>query len=156
TAGDADTVRGVLRKLAAVRAAQRAGQLGLEPDPGLPGSVGATAADLTDLYRLLAIAKYDERYVIPPAHPEDAARLAGQHEQLCCSVEPDGGRGMGGTGPPGTGPHGIQSYRPGHQAGPPGAGQTFRADDGRTHFNLLGWDGRSSAPGLFPDRGEPA
>src|SRR5205823_4595224 len=112
----------------------------------------------------LAIAKYDERYVIPPAHAEDAGRLAGQHEQLFCSLDTDGGPGMGGTGPPGTGPpgtgppgtgppgtgppgtgpHGIQSYRPAHQAGPPGAGHTFRAADGRTHFNLLGWDGRSS------------
>jgi nitrate reductase beta subunit len=156
TAGDAGTVRGVLRKLAAVRAVQRAGQLGLDPDPGLPGSVGATAADLDDLYRLLAIAKYDERYVIPPAHTEDAGRLASQHEQLFCSLDTDGGPGMGGTGPPGTGPHGISSYRPAHQAGPPGDGHTFRADDGRTHFNLLGWDGRSSAPGLFPERGEPA
>src|SRR5207247_1028 len=80
--GGADTIRGVLRKLAAVRAVQRAGQLGLESDPGLPGSVGATATDLADLYRLLAIAKYEERYVIPPAHAEDAGRLASQHEQL--------------------------------------------------------------------------
>src|SRR5438034_7493445 len=129
TAGDTDTVRGVLRKLAAVRAVQRAGQLGLDPDPGLPGSVGATAADLDDLYRLLAIAKYEERYVIPPAHAEDAGRLAGQHEQLFCSLDTDGGPGMGGTGPPGTGQHGIQSYRPAHQAGPPGADHTFRAAD---------------------------
>ena len=156
TAGDAGAVRGVLRKLAAVRAVQRAGQLGLDPDPGLPGSVGATAADLADLYRLLAIAKYEERYVVPPAHAEDAGRLAGQHEQLFCSLDTDGGPGMGGAGPPGTGPHGISSYRPAHQAGPAGDGHTFRADDGRTHFNLLGWDGRSSAPGLFPEPGEPA
>lgn len=26
----------------------------------------------------------------------------------------------------------------------------FRGDDGRVHFNLLGWDGRGSAPHLFP------
>ena len=31
----------------------------------------------------------------------------------------------------------------------------FRADDGRTHFNLLGWDGQGDAPGLFPERGTP-
>jgi nitrate reductase / nitrite oxidoreductase, beta subunit len=147
TAGDTGTVRAVLRKLAAVRAVQRAGQLGLDLDEDLPASVGATPEDLDDLYRLLAIAKYDQRYVIPRAHAEEAGRLMSQHEQLFCSLDTDGGPGMGGTGP-----HGIQSYRPG---GTPGSDQTFRADDGRTHFNLLGWDGQGSAPHLFPDRGTP-
>ena len=61
----------------------------------------------------------------------------GQHEQLFCSLDTEGGPGMGGTGP-----HGIQAWRP---AGAPGQDHTFRADDGRTHFNLLGWDGRGSA-----------
>ena len=42
TAGDADTVRTVLRKLAAIRAIQRAEQLGLHPDENLPASVGAS------------------------------------------------------------------------------------------------------------------
>jgi nitrate reductase / nitrite oxidoreductase, beta subunit len=36
-------------------------------------------------------------------------------------------------------------------AGP--GGHTFRADDGREHFNLLGWDGASTSPHLFPDPG---
>ena len=60
------SIRTVLRKLAAVRAIQRAGQLGLDLDENLPASVGASAEDLDDLYRLLAIAKYEQRYVIPP------------------------------------------------------------------------------------------
>src|SRR5215475_1759213 len=146
TAGEAETVRAVLRKLAAVRAVMRAAQLGLDVDEGLPASVGATADDIDDLYRLLAIAKYDDRYVVPPAHAEEAGRLAGQHEQLFCSLDGDGGPGMGGTGP-----HGIQSYRP---SVPPTdqPDRTFRADDGRTHFNLLGWNGKGNADHLFPDR----
>jgi nitrate reductase beta subunit len=144
TAGKADTVRAVLRKLAVVRAIMRAGQLGLNLDENLPASVGASVEDLEDLYRLLAIAKYEDRYVIPPAHAEDAGRLMGQHEQLFCSLDTDGGPGMGGAGP-----HGIQSYQP---TAPPGQDHSFRAGDGRTHFNLLGWNGRDSAPGLFPDR----
>jgi nitrate reductase beta subunit len=110
TAGDADVVRGVLRKLAAVRAIQRAGQLGLDLDDDLPASVGASVDDLDDLYRLLAIAKYADRYVIPPAHAEEAGRLMGQHEQLFCSLDTEGGPGMGGSGPPG--PHGIQAWSP--------------------------------------------
>ncbi|RAG83330.1 nitrate reductase subunit beta [Streptacidiphilus pinicola] len=145
TAGDPAPIRRVLRKLAAVRAIQRAGQLGLDLDEDLPASVGASADELDDLFRLLAIAKYEDRYVIPPAHAEEAGRLMGQHEQLFCSLDTEGGPGMGGEGPGG---HGIRSYRP---TGTPGAGQTFAAEDGRTRFNLLGWDGRSPAPGLFPE-----
>ena len=145
TAGDTGPIRAVLRKLAAVRAIQRAGQLGLDLDEDLPASVGSTPDDLDDLYRLLAIAKYEDRYVIPPAHAEEAGRLMAQHEQLFCSLDTEGGPGMGGAGP-----HGIQAWRP---AGAPGQDHTFRADDGRTRFNLLGWDGRGNAPHLFPERG---
>ena len=147
TAGDVGAVRAVLRKLVAVRAIQRAGQLGLDLDEDLPASVGSTPDDLDDLYRLLAIAKYEQRYVIPPAHAEEAGRLMGQHEQLFCSLDTEGGPGMGGTGP-----HGIQAWRP---AGTTGQDHAFRTDDGRTHFNLLGWDGRGDAPNLFPERGTP-
>jgi nitrate reductase beta subunit len=148
TAGKTETVRIVLRKLAAIRAYMRAAQLGLDLDEDLPASVGATPADIDDLYRLLAIAKYEERYVIPPAHAEEAGRLMGQHEQLFCSLDTDGGPGMGGTGP-----HGIQSYQPSQPAADHPGSQTFQADDGRTHFNLLGWNGKGAAPNLFPDQG---
>jgi nitrate reductase beta subunit len=123
TAGNTETIRQVLRKLAAVRALMRAEQLGLDPDPGLPASVGADRADLEDLYRLLAIAKYGDRYVIPQAHAEDAGLLMSQHEQLFCSLDHEGGPGMGGTGPP--------------------ASPSYRADDGRLHFNLSPKEGRS-------------
>jgi nitrate reductase beta subunit len=156
TAGDSDVVRGVLRKLGAVRAIQRAGQLGLALDENLPAAVNATEDDLDDLYRLLAIAKYEDRYVIPPAHAEEAGRLMGQHEQLFCSLDEEGGPGMGGEGPPGSGPHGIGSYRPtgtGADARTFESDGTFRGDDGRTHFNLLGWNGRGDAPHLFPEAG---
>jgi nitrate reductase beta subunit len=93
----------------------------------LPASVDATVDELDDLYRLLAIAKYDDRYVIPPAHAEDAGRL-GQHEQLFCSLDTEGGPGMGGTGP-----YGVQSYSPTHQREP-----ASRGTDGRLHLNVLG------------------
>jgi nitrate reductase / nitrite oxidoreductase, beta subunit len=145
TAGDPAPVRAVLRKLAAVRAIQRAAQLGLDLEEDLPAAVGSTPDELDDLYRLLAIAKYEQRYVIPPAHAEEAGRLAGQHEQLFCSLDTDGGPGMGGDGP-----HGIQAWRP---AGAPGQEHTFVAGDGQTRFNLLGWDGRGNPPDLFPERG---
>ena len=144
TAGDTGAVRAVLRKLAAVRAIQRAGQLGLDLDEDLPASVGSTPDDLDDLYRLLAIAKYEQRYVIPPAHAEEAGRLMGQHEQLFCSLDTEGGPGMGGAAAR------HQAWRPAACPARPRSG-----DDGRTHFNLLGWDGQGSAPHLFPERGTP-
>ena len=62
----------VLRKLAAVRAhpARRAARAGAQRRAD--GGGGRQPDELDDLYRLLAIAKYDDRYVIPPAHAEDA------------------------------------------------------------------------------------
>jgi nitrate reductase / nitrite oxidoreductase, beta subunit len=148
TAGRVDTVRDVLRKLAVVRAVMRAEQLGLTPNDELPKAVGASMIDLDDLYRLLAIAKYDDRYVIPKAHAEDAGRLMAQHEQLFCSLDSEGGPGMGGMGP-----HGINSFRPADEPGGIAHSQTFQADDGKVHFNLFGWSGEGAAPNLFPESG---
>jgi len=144
TAGELEIPRAVLRKLAAIRATMRAEQLGLEPKDSLAQTVGSTPDDLRDLYRLLAIAKYDDRYVVPPAHAEDAGRLMAQHEQLFCSLDTDGGPGMGGAGPDGS----VESFHAGTEAG---GSRTFRDGDGRERFNLFGWDGRGSAPHLFPE-----
>ena len=55
---------------------------------------------------------------------------------------------MGGTGPPTP-----EDWF--HPAAEPGGSHTFRGDDGRVHFNLLGWDGTGGAPHLFPDGGRP-
>jgi len=149
TAGRVDSVRAVLRKLAVVRAIMRAEQLGLTPNDELPKTVESTRADLHDLYRLLAIAKYEDRYVIPKAHAEDAGRLMYQHEQLFCSLDGEGGPGMGGMGP-----HGIRSFEPATQPGATPTSQTFRGDDGKVHFNLLGWNGKGSTSNLFPEGAE--
>jgi nitrate reductase beta subunit len=62
-----------------------------ETDETLPASVGLTAHDLETMYRLLAIAKYDERYVIPKAHGELAAQL--MEQQGGCGLDFDGGPG---------------------------------------------------------------
>jgi nitrate reductase beta subunit len=111
TAGDAGEIRRVLRVLAAIRTVMRAGQLGLDVPDGLPEAAGSTEADLEDLYRLLAIAKYEDRYVIPQAHAEDAGRLLAQHEQLFC-----------------TQPGGAEEFH--LPAGP------HRDSDGRLHLDL--------------------
>ena len=67
TAGDFDMVAGALMKLAAVRSHMRALTTSQDEAPD---------ADLEQLYRLLAIAKIDQRFVIPKAHREDTAKLA--------------------------------------------------------------------------------
>ncbi len=133
----------VLRKLTTMRAHMRTRQLGDPPDQNLLDAVGASATDIEDLYRLLAIAKYDDRYVIPKVHAEDSGALMAQH----CSLDHPGGVGdhgahdedrLGPVPPPAL---------PGLTA--PGGGSQFRDSDGKTRFNLLGWNGDSPAPGLF-------
>jgi nitrate reductase / nitrite oxidoreductase, beta subunit len=121
TAGDPAPVRRVLRTLTALRTIMRAGQLGLDVPDGLAESVGASRASLADLYRLLAIAKYEERYVVPPAHAEDAGLLMAQHEQLFCAQP-------GGPEPGGPGPGGPDSFHPN--------GGQHRDGDGRLHLDL--------------------
>jgi nitrate reductase beta subunit len=78
TAGDADTVAGVPMKLAAMRSYMRARTLDGTVAEELCAAVGMTGEQVEAMYRLLAIAKYDERYVIPAAHDKDAAALEAQ------------------------------------------------------------------------------
>jgi nitrate reductase beta subunit len=65
-------VRDVLRRLVAMRTFMRDINLGQDPDESIPASVGMTGEQLYDMYRLLAIAKAEDRYVIPHAHREEA------------------------------------------------------------------------------------
>ena len=74
TAGDTAVVEGVLRRLAAMRSYMRDINLGRETQPHIPQSVGMTEEQMYEMYRLLAIAKYEERYVIPTAYAADGAR----------------------------------------------------------------------------------
>jgi nitrate reductase beta subunit len=151
TAGDTDVVTGVLRKLAAMRAYMRDITLGLDGDPSIPESVGMTEELVYAMYRLMAIAKYDERYVIPTAHVEQAHAL----EEIGCSLDYDEGPGMYESGP-----FGEASGRPA-----PVAVETFYAlkqrqttdtptssEELRGRVNLLNWDGNGTPPGLFPER----
>ena len=99
TAGDVAPVRSSLEKLAAMRAHMRAINLGEEPDPSVPAAVGMGVYEIEQMYRLLAIAKYEDRYVIPTAAVGDARRLEESALPQGCSLDFDGGPGMGGDGP---------------------------------------------------------
>jgi nitrate reductase beta subunit len=85
SAGDTAVVRDVLRRLAAMRAFMRKREVLKLEDSEVARDVGMEPRDLEDMYRLLAIAKYEERYVIPKAHTE----LAGQLSEMAatCSVD---------------------------------------------------------------------
>ncbi|GAB2869897.1 nitrate reductase subunit beta [Nocardioides pacificus] len=99
SAGDADVVAGVLMKLAAMRSYMRVRTLDGTVAEELLDGIDMTADQVEAMYRLLAIAKYDERYVIPKAYSKDAAALEAQAAaQNDCSLDCSGGPGMGGDG----------------------------------------------------------
>ncbi|MFF2545289.1 nitrate reductase subunit beta [Kitasatospora sp. NPDC058063] len=104
TAGDPGPVRTALGRLAAMRTHLRARNLGEEPDPAVPAAVGLTAPDIEELYRLLAIAKYEERYVVPTAALADARALEESAVPSECAVEHQ-------DAPGGSGPFGENSGR---------------------------------------------
>jgi nitrate reductase beta subunit len=96
TAGDEAVVRRVLKRLAAMRSHMRAKNLSAEPSTAIAHGVNMTADEIEDMYRLLAIAKYEERYVIPKAHREVADNLTAR--QGGCGLDFAGGPGSCGPG----------------------------------------------------------
>lgn len=75
TAGNEEVIKNVLRKLIVLRIYMRYVMLGKKPPAELPKSVGLTEQQLNEMYKLLAIAKYEDRFVIPTTHKEDALDL---------------------------------------------------------------------------------
>lgn len=156
TAGDTKPVDAVLKKLAAMRSYMRDINLGRDPDDSIPEAVGMDGETLYDMFRLLALAKYDERYVIPTAHAEQAHAL----EELAteCALDYEGGPGMmGESGPFGEGsgeltPVAVENFQmlKQRQTSDELAGGGSR----KGRVNLLNWDGKGSPRGLFPKRGK--
>jgi nitrate reductase beta subunit len=95
TAGDTEIVRGALRAMATMRIHMRNVQTGRESDPAMLKMVGHSKQSMEDMYRLLAIAKYNDRFVIPPAHREKVADLF--NEQGGCGLDFAGGPGACGV-----------------------------------------------------------
>jgi len=95
TAGDTERIRDVLRKMAVMRIHMRNQQTGKTSDPALLNRVGMDSQEIEDMYRLLAIAKYNDRFVIPPAHREEVADLF--NEQGSCGLDFAGGPGSCGV-----------------------------------------------------------
>jgi nitrate reductase / nitrite oxidoreductase, beta subunit len=90
-AGDSEVIRDVLRRLAAMRGHMRKREVLGEHDEAIAAAGGMSVEDVEDMYRLLAIAKYDDRYVIPEAHTELGERL--MQQQGTCGLDFEGGPG---------------------------------------------------------------
>jgi nitrate reductase beta subunit len=73
TAGDVEPVKGALQKMAMMRQYMRAISSGKDFDETRLERVGMNANVTKSLYRLLAIAKYEDRFVIPSSHREQYA-----------------------------------------------------------------------------------
>ncbi|ASR36134.1 nitrate reductase subunit beta [Prauserella marina] len=155
TAGDPEPVNDILRKLAAMRAYMRDINLGRPPRAEIPEKAGMSEEDMYDMYRLLALAKYDERYVIPPAHAEQAHGL----EELAteCSLDYEGGPGMNESGPfgessGGNSPIAVENF---HMLKDRQTSDTLAAPvDKGNRVNLLNWDGKGNPEGLFPPKNQ--
>ncbi|MCM2579761.1 nitrate reductase subunit beta [Streptomyces meridianus] len=150
TAGDPVPVRRALQRLSAMRSYMRAVNLGDPPDESVAARAGMTGEDVTALYRLLAVAKYEDRYVIPTAHEAEGRHM----EETACSLDFEGGPGMHGSGPFGEAsgrprPVSVETFHAlrHRQTSPGGPG------DPEARVNLLNWDGKGRPAGLFPPKG---
>ncbi len=150
TAGDVAPVDQVLKKLAAMRSYMRDINLGRDPNPAIPAAVGMTEEELYDMYRLLAIAKYDERYVIPPAHAEQAHSLEELGTECAVSEYGGGNPEIFGEGSGGLTPIAVENFRmlQDRQTSDTIASPADKA----SRVNLLNWDGKGVPGGLFPPR----
>ncbi|MFP3942292.1 MAG: 4Fe-4S dicluster domain-containing protein, partial [Alphaproteobacteria bacterium] len=72
TAGEEEPVAQALERLIAMRAYMRSKSYEGAEDDTIPGRVGMTAQQIEDMYRLMAIANYEDRFVIPTSHREHA------------------------------------------------------------------------------------
>ncbi len=147
TAGDVAPVRAALETLAAMRSYMRDHNLDRPADPSIPAAVGMTEEAMHALYRLLAIAKYEDRYVIPTAHAETGRQL----EELACSLDYEGGPGVYESGPFGEASgrsvpvavetfHALQQRQRSEVTVPP--------EDREGRVNLLNWDGQGVPLGM--------
>ncbi len=72
TAGDEEPVALALERMLAMRAFMRKKSLDNEIDESVAERVGLKPQDIEDMYQLMAIANYEDRFVIPTSHREHA------------------------------------------------------------------------------------
>ncbi|MBK6490238.1 MAG: nitrate reductase subunit beta [Sphingomonadales bacterium] len=72
TAGDEEPVALCLERMLAMRGYMRSKTVEGVVDEGIARAVGLTGAQIEDMYHVMAIANYEDRFVIPTGHREDA------------------------------------------------------------------------------------
>jgi nitrate reductase beta subunit len=80
TAGDEEPVARGLERMLAMRGYMRAKTVDGVIDEAIARRVGMTGAEIEEMYQIMAIANYEDRFVIPTAHretSEDAYGLRG-------------------------------------------------------------------------------
>src|SRR5690606_35974885 len=80
TAGDEAPVAAALERMLAMRSYMRAKSVEGRIDEKIPERVGLTRNTIEEMYKIMALAAYEDRYVIPTAHrelEEDAYVLRG-------------------------------------------------------------------------------
>ncbi len=104
------------------------------------------------MYRLLAIAKYDERYVIPSAHAEQAHSLEELSTECAVSDYGGGNPEIFGEGSGSPVPIAVENFQmlKNRQTSDSSASPSDKG--GRV--NLLNWDGRGAPTGLFPTKSD--
>jgi nitrate reductase beta subunit len=75
TAGDEAPIRSALQRLLALRSYMRSVRVEGKPDEKVLEDAGLSVPMAEEMYRLLALSKYRERYVIPTARRERAEDL---------------------------------------------------------------------------------
>jgi nitrate reductase beta subunit len=80
TAGDEEPIAAALERMLAMRSYMRAKSIEGRIDESIPERVGLSRARIEEMYRIMALAAYEDRYVIPTARrefDEDAYVLRG-------------------------------------------------------------------------------
>jgi nitrate reductase beta subunit len=72
TAGDTVPVARALERMLAMRAYNRSKHVDGQVNVAVLAQVGLTQAEVDDMYRVMAIANYEDRFVIPSTHREYA------------------------------------------------------------------------------------
>ena len=83
TAGDEKPVRLALKRLLAMRAYKRSQNVEGVEDIAVLDDVGLSVVQAEEMYRYLAIANYEDRFVVPTAHREEALKYAQAEANGC-------------------------------------------------------------------------
>jgi nitrate reductase beta subunit len=72
TAGDEEPIAACLERMLGMRSYMRAKTVDGVIDPSIAARVGLSQTQIEEMYHIMAIANYEDRFVIPTGHREEA------------------------------------------------------------------------------------